>query len=654
MRKKKERKKSFENKMILLCFLLLCCFLDPIAFGDPSNELRIHDPYEFIAFFKSPSNYSGTTVYLESDLDFSGGLSEQFEPFGLTHNIPFSGTFDGQGYAIRNLVVRSSLELVGLFGVSSGIIKNVVMDPTCSIACNFTGNKNVRLGGIIGTYNVNYPNHPVANVVTMANVAFEGNTTGNKGILYMGGIVGAISPSTEYDTVVKNCVNYGSLINYGVTSGDSTIGGVLGGVYAVPFIKTSYILNCFNYGPITITGTSKYFFVGGVIGNNRYISLSNCVSAGAISSDSGYKGGIVGEIFSNRNITHCLWTDDVGCGKASGRGSLTPIMESSLVSINATIIDELNEYASENGWNKWLLNEDNKSITFKMNGNDRGLNISSQLVLLPDLATGWRDFAGWFIDEEYETPFSSLEIVDDTTLYGLWNKYIVSFDLNGGDSISFTTKVTPLTNTYGDFPEAKKAGYSLIGWFTEIYGEEKKEMDSRVASDHTLYAQWTPKNYTITFDFANGTKALRVYRFNESIEYPENMIRNGYTFVEWNPSPEVMPTDNLTATAQWKEITANVEIVFWRKDLTEEMVEDIIRYYTDEVFMIVEFEEKGEEIRVIIKFIDKEKAGKFIRSVNENKRKEDEIKSIGPTEYDSLSFVDPTYPKVLLIPLSAL
>ena len=75
---------------------------------DASSELRIHSASEFIAFAKDSSDYSGTTVYLESDLDFSGGLSEQFKP-----KDKFIGVFDGQGHTISNLKMKSSSRYVG-------------------------------------------------------------------------------------------------------------------------------------------------------------------------------------------------------------------------------------------------------------------------------------------------------------------------------------------------------------------------------------------------------------------------------------------------------------------------------------------------------------------------------------------------------------
>ena len=88
----------------------------------------------------SGTNYSGTTVLLDSDLDFSGGYSEQFSVIGYNSNNYFNGVFDGQGHTISNLRVNSSsLEYIGLFGYSQGAtIQNVVIDGSCSFMNSYS------------------------------------------------------------------------------------------------------------------------------------------------------------------------------------------------------------------------------------------------------------------------------------------------------------------------------------------------------------------------------------------------------------------------------------------------------------------------------------------------------------------------------------
>ena len=169
-----------------------------------------------------------------------------------------------------------------------------------------------------------------------------------------------------------------------------------------------------------------------------------------------------------------------------------------------------------------------------------------------------------------------------------------------------------------------KTGYSFNGW--------DNKPDRMPAKDVTVTAQWTINNYTITFVFNNGTEnEVRVLNYNETIAYPEDPTKDGYTFNGWSPKPVRMPAKDVTVTAQWIEKpTEFVEIVFGKKDLKEEEVREIIKEYTNEEFIIERFETGKEtgEIRVIIKFNDKEKANEFVENMSKSKNSNDNIKSI--------------------------
>ena len=107
-----------------------------------------------------------------------------------------------------------------------------------------------------------------------------------------------------------------------------------------------------------------------------------------------------------------------------------------------------------------------------------------------------------------------------------------------------------------------------------------------------------------------------------------------------------MPANDTTVVAQWTEVEAEieseyVEIVFGRKDMTEEEVKEIIKRYIDEEFTIEKFEEdkKAGETKVIIRFEDAEKAKDFVRSVSEGRASSNNIKSVRtvPAEQDSFA-----------------
>lgn len=76
-------------------------------------------------FMKMKENRNGKFI-LESDIDFSG--EEFVSPFNAS-NAAFGGTFDGNGFALKNINFKGITMYTGVFGyVSSGVIKNVTFD----------------------------------------------------------------------------------------------------------------------------------------------------------------------------------------------------------------------------------------------------------------------------------------------------------------------------------------------------------------------------------------------------------------------------------------------------------------------------------------------------------------------------------------------
>ena len=156
-----------------------------------AEEVRIRNVDDFIQFkdnVNSGTNYSGTTVFLESDMSLAG---ESFEPIGNETN-HFRGTFDGQGHVISNLaMISSSLRYVGLFGYSEELtIKNVILDSSCFITSSYESNSSdVYVGGIIGECQGACT---IENSVNMGSVSFSGNVSGNGYHLYLGGIAGEL------------------------------------------------------------------------------------------------------------------------------------------------------------------------------------------------------------------------------------------------------------------------------------------------------------------------------------------------------------------------------------------------------------------------------------------------------------------------------
>ncbi len=96
--------------------------------------------------------------------------------------------------------------------------------------------------------------------------------------------------------------------------------------------------------------------------------------------------------------------------------------------------------------------------------------------------------------------------------------YTLTLDANGG-SVSTTSKTVTYDSTYGNLPTTERTGYTFNGWYTANSGGTKIESTTQVktASNHTLYAHWTPITYTITLNNQSSTDAgttTAYYQYN--------------------------------------------------------------------------------------------------------------------------------------------
>lgn len=180
-----------------------------------------------------------------------------------------------------------------------------------------------------------------------------------------------------------------------------------------------------------------------------------------------------------------------------------------------------------------------------------------------------------FIDENLiikaDGTFKSKDLSGDkTTLipYMKANEYTVTFDVNGGNELTSTTKKVTYDSEYGDMPKPTRTGYTFAGWYTESIDGTKigKNDKYTIAGNQTLYAQWTPNKYIITFDSNGGEepnpKTKEVTYESNYGDLPEP-TRIGYSLKGWFTSQTgdeeitktttVKITKNQTLYAQWVE-----------------------------------------------------------------------------------------------------
>lgn len=117
-------------------------------------------------------------------------------------------------------------------------------------------------------------------------------------------------------------------------------------------------------------------------------------------------------------------------------------------------------------------------------------------------------FEGWHTDDGVIVDYDSVfETAEDITLYAGWMaiSYEVLFDANGGEEIADPTYVM-YEEAYGELPTPSRTGFTFNGWYTAEVGGNKVTSTTifTLCEDHTLYAQWTPKSYTVSWNTSTG------------------------------------------------------------------------------------------------------------------------------------------------------
>mgnify|MGYP000393793408 CR=1 FL=1 len=200
----------------------------------------------------------------------------------------------------------------------------------------------------------------------------------------------------------------------------------------------------------------------------------------------------------------------------------------------------------------------NATITYSGNGNTGGsvpANTvgygSTALAGHSALVKAGYTFGGWLIDGvTYPDTTTNYNLTATVTATAVWTAetYTVTFNKNtatGTDptSVNFvvgTTSPLTLPNATG----MTKTGYDLTGWSTDAgingAGGAKVATPYTPSASVTLYAVWTPINYTITYDRngSTGTNATQslVYGDTTALSYSPGWNRTGYTFLGWSTS----------------------------------------------------------------------------------------------------------------------
>ena len=331
---------------------------------------------------------TGNTVLLGNDLDLTGWTTVD----------GFSGTLDGQGYKITNLDAPLFGTITGDIAISNLVVKDASVTAnaqTCAIlmksvtAANlavenvtFTGStlhvavKQGNMGFVVGLFSVtgtaSFKDCHVDDTCSFAlgvnqhgGIAGNGTATGTGATIsfthctmaaalstvasygsQFGGIAGNLSVQGGGRTVadyahliMDGCTNYSGTGSSTWNGSNRSFGGLVHTAAAgnSTHMGDAVIRRCANHGSFVYTGgiTSSGTNYGGLLGcwNNGQLTMENCVNYGSVTStgnsDTGSTiGGLVGYITApiqvEVSITGCANTGDItGCYAGGLVGYLT-------------------------------------------------------------------------------------------------------------------------------------------------------------------------------------------------------------------------------------------------------------------------------------------------------------------------------------------
>ncbi len=112
----------------------------------------------------------------------------------------------------------------------------------------------------------------------------------------------------------------------------------------------------------------------------------------------------------------------------------------------------------------------------------------------------------------------------------------VTLNANGG-SATTTSKTVTFGKTYGTLPTPTRTGYNFDGWYTAKTEGTKVTSSTTVDTfgGHTLYARWTGKKSTVTFNANGGTVSptSQTATYGDAYGTLPTPTRTGYDFAGW-------------------------------------------------------------------------------------------------------------------------
>jgi len=287
--------------------------------GDPNDPFQIATAAQLTSIGANPNLLNKHFVLISDiDLDPNSPEGQVFDRAVIAPDVdeltrhfqgtPFTGTLDGQGYSITDLVIDSNSEYAGLFGLigAEGVVCQVnlvggkVRGRAVYVPPSTGGGGRCGTGALAGE-----------NRGSIRDCHCDVNVEGYD---FVGGLVG------ENRGYVLRCSNAGLVI------GKNSVGGLIGA-------NTGDVLGCYNTGSTSripsvkqpgnstgngsgrmLRGVVSYdhiSFSGGLVGLNAGGHIRECYSSGIAAGEVGSVGGLVGGNVGGGEIVNSYCTGSV-------------------------------------------------------------------------------------------------------------------------------------------------------------------------------------------------------------------------------------------------------------------------------------------------------------------------------------------------------
>lgn len=225
---------------------------------------------------------------LMNDIDMLG-IENLHKPIGVNTGKKYNGTFDGQGYRIKNMIInRPSDSNIGFFGFLRGnaantTVKNLIMDKSCTI------HGYNRVGGITGSCQNNGALITLENIINEATVIAEHQDAA--------GIIGG-QEGNGPKWLIKNVLNTGTITAKNEAPYAGALCCYLGGN------GESVIENFVNLG--TING-HRGGNIGRIAGTHtNIIDLSDTDFESSLETNYGLETGLTKEDIANGKLAYTV------------------------------------------------------------------------------------------------------------------------------------------------------------------------------------------------------------------------------------------------------------------------------------------------------------------------------------------------------------